>query len=154
MKEKNQTNEQNNNQNKPPKIFLALKIVAGILIVLGIVLFIMSFTIGDSFEAKASSMGLRFGGIVCFIFGLFFMFIGFTPNIQKTMIKTQKHILNENKEDLKDIADTSADVSKDAVKTVAGAVKDGLTEEKMFCKHCGKEIDKDSKFCQYCGKEQ
>ena len=154
MKEKNQTNEQNNNQNKPPKIFLALKIVAGILVVLGIVLFIMSFTIGDSFEAEASSIGLRFGGIVCFIFGLFFMFIGFTPNIQKTMIKTQKHILNENKEDLKDIADTSADVSKDAVKTVAGAVKDGLTEEKMFCKHCGKEIDKDSKFCQYCGKEQ
>ena len=22
----------------------------------------------------------------------------------------------------------------------------------MYCKHCGKEIDDNSKFCQYCGK--
>ena len=146
--------KQKNNKSKPPKIFLAIKIVAGTLIVLSIVLFILSFTMSDSFETEASSMGLRFGGITCLIFGMFFMFIGFTPSIQKTMIKTQKHILNENKEDLKDIVDTQADVSKDAVKTVAGAVKDGLEEDKMFCKHCGKEIDKDSKFCQYCGKEQ
>lgn len=145
--------KQENNKSKPPKLFLAIKIVAGILIALGIVLFILSFTMIGSFDAEVSSM-LRFGGITCFIFGMFFMFIGFTPSIQKTMIKTQKHILNENKEDLKDIADTQAEVSKDAVKTVANAVKDGLEEEKMFCKHCGKEIDKDSKFCQHCGKEQ
>ena len=147
-------NKQENNKSKPPKLFLAIKIVAGILIALGIVLFILSFTMIGSFETEVSSMGLRFGGITCFIFGMFFMFIGFTPSIQKTMIKTQKHILNENKEDLKDIADTQAEVSKDAVKTVANAVKVGLEEEKMFCKHCGKEIDKDSKFCQHCGKEQ
>lgn len=24
----------------------------------------------------------------------------------------------------------------------------------MYCKHCGKEIDDDSKFCRYCGGEQ
>lgn len=118
--------KQKNNKSKPPKLFLAMKIVAGILIALGIVLFILSFTLRSSFETEASSMGLRFGGITCLIFGMFFMFIGFTPSIQKTMIKTQKHILNENKEDLKDIVGTQADVSKDAVKTVAGAVKDGL----------------------------
>ena len=22
----------------------------------------------------------------------------------------------------------------------------------MFCKHCGKQIDKDSKFCEFCGR--
>ena len=147
-------NKQENNKSKPPKLFLAIKIVAGILIALGIVLFILSFIMSDSFETEASSMGLRFGGITCFIFGMFFMFIGFTPSIQKATIKTHKHILEETKEDLKDIAGTQAEVSKDAVKTVASAVKDGLEDEKMFCKHCGKEIDKDSKFCQHCGKEQ
>ena len=24
-------------------------------------------------------------------------------------------------------------------------------EEKLFCRHCGKQIDHDSHFCQHCG---
>ncbi len=108
----------------------------------------------DSFSEMEKSVGFMFGGMVGLMIGIIMMSIGFTPNMQKLMIKTQKHIINDNREDLKDIANTQADVSKDAVKTVASAVKDGLEDEKMFCKHCGKEIDKDSKFCQYCGKEQ
>ena len=41
----------------------------------------------------------------------------------------------------KDIAES---VGKDAV----------MTEGKMYCKHCGAEIDADSKFCNHCGQEQ
>lgn len=148
---KNLTEGQEEKKTKLPKIFIVLRIIAGLLIAVGIVLFILSFTL--QVDAGAS-MGIRFGGMTCFIFGFVIMFWGLAPSIQKTMIKTQKHIVSENKEDLKDIANVSADISKDAVKTTAGAVKEGLTMEKMFCKHCGKEIDKDSKYCQYCGKEQ
>lgn len=143
---------------KLPKIYLVLKILGIILCLAGLALLITSFCVDDSFSEMEKSVGFMFGGMVGLMIGIIMMSIGFTPNMQKLMIKTQKHIINENREDLKDIANTQADVSKGAVKTVAGAVKEGMTEEvveeKMFCKHCGKEIDKDSKFCQYCGKEQ
>lgn len=37
----------------------------------------------------------------------------------------------------------------------AKRIKKGfMAVEKSFCKHCGAEIDKDSKFCKTCGKEQ
>ena len=34
------------------------------------------------------------------------------------------------------------------------AIKEGLSGKKSYCKHCGTQIDKDSKFCKECGKEQ
>ena len=53
---------------------------------------------------------------------------------------------------------------------MVGSVRDGIVEGakdeseeasvksstggQIFCKHCGKQIDADSKFCSYCGKEQ
>ena len=42
-----------------------------------------------------------------------------------------------------------------AAKTVARAVKEGITEEKeeIFCKFCGNRIDADSDFCKFCGKK-
>ena len=33
-------------------------------------------------------------------------------------------------------------------------IKDGFNQNNVFCKHCGCEIDADSKFCKKCGKEQ
>ena len=41
---------------------------------------------------------------------------------------------------------------------MAKAIKEGFSEmendPQMYCKHCGKSIDADSKFCNHCGKEQ
>ena len=34
------------------------------------------------------------------------------------------------------------------------AIKDGLSDNKMYCKHCGDLIDSDSEFCKHCGKRQ
>jgi len=48
----------------------------------------------------------------------------------------------------------SANIAKDAIETTVRAIKKGITEdEKMYCKHCGAFIDKDSKFCKECGKK-
>ena len=136
--------EKKKNKSKLPIFYHVLKALGVILIIVGIVVGAVS---GWNFDLIIVYM-------LCFFFGMVCLIIGFTPEMSKMAIKTQRHTLEETKEHLKDIANTQADVSKGAVKTVAGAVKDGLEEEKMFCKHCGKEIDKDSKFCQYCGKEQ
>ena len=95
-----------------------------------------------------------FIGIV-FVFTIA-MFI--SPKLRGKMmsrqIKAQKYMIDESKEDLKSISDTMAYVTKDGVKTTARAIKEGLTEESIFCKYCGSEIDEDSKFCKKCGKEQ
>ena len=87
-----------------------------------------------------------------FFIGFTFLMLGFRPEISKMATKSVKYIQQENKEVLKDIASTNAEINSDAVTTTARAIKEGL-KNTIFCKHCGKEIDADSKFCRYCGKE-
>ena len=72
----------------------------------------------------------------------------------KAVANAQKNILDENEEVLKETANKNADINKEAVKSMASAVKDGFSEGEIYCKHCGASIDSDSKFCKKCGKEQ
>ena len=52
------------------------------------------------------------------------------------------------------MVNTSVDVAEEAITKVTKAVKEGLKENQTYCKHCGVQIDSDSKFCSSCGKEQ
>lgn len=100
--------------------------------------------------------------------------------LMSRQIKATKHMMNYSKEDLKDILSTSADIginaekeildnneetmednvtrkaniNKKGIEITTNAIKEGLTRSKIYCKHCGKLIDDDSKFCKSCGKEQ
>ena len=68
--------------------------------------------------------------------------------------RAQNNVIKNNEEILKQTANKTANINKDAVKTMAHAIKEGFTEELIYCKHCGVAIDSDSKFCKSCGKEQ
>lgn len=68
-------------------------------------------------------------------------------------VNTRSKIINENEDKLKEMADKTANISKDAITTTVGAIKKGI-KDTVYCKHCGELIDKDSKFCKHCGKEQ
>lgn len=46
-----------------------------------------------------------------------------------TAIRTQNNIVKNNEDILKETADKTADINKDAVKTIASSIKDGLTED-------------------------
>lgn len=138
--------------NKKPIHFLVLKIVGFIgvcVAITGIVLTIKGF--GD-FESD----NFMIGGFVS-VFGIFVglsgLVAGFRPEITKMITKSNRYIQQENKEDLSDIASTSAEIAKDAVTTTTRAIKEGLSGENVYCKHCGASIDADSKFCNKCGKE-
>lgn len=68
----------------------------------------------------------------------------------------QNNIVNENEDVLRNVANKTADINKDAIETTIGAIKrgwDGNNTSAQFCKYCGKKIDDDSRFCKYCGKE-
>lgn len=133
--------ENENKKNKLPIIFLIFKIIGLGLIIGAVVLLIISE--GDYLFPSLPMIGF---GIVITLWGLI-------PNINKLSIKTTKYLQEEHKEDLTDIANTSADISSEAVTKTTKAVKKGL-KDTMYCKHCGEQIDADSKFCKSCGKSQ
>ena len=74
-------------------------------------------------------------------------------NLSGASINSRKKILDENEDNLKDIKDAETRINKDAIRETASAVKEGFTGKGIYCKHCGKTIDKDSKYCKYCGGE-
>ena len=139
--------------NKKPLHFLVLKIVGAMGIaaaIVGIVLSVSGFGDFESNKFMIGSLLTTFGlfvGISCLV-------SGFRPELTRMSLKSAKYIQNENKDELGDIINTSAEIAKDAISTTVGAIKDGLAESCKYCKHCGALIDADSKFCSKCGKEQ
>lgn len=138
-------------KNTQPKVFKTLLILAPIFMVAGIILVILANTVlADGMMPNVAALipgsFLVFIGFACLMFGL-------VPVLNKTAIKLQKHIQEENKEDLTSIANTKMEINKQAIQT---AVKTGTQAMKSskYCKECGAEIDLDSKFCNKCGKEQ
>ena len=102
--------------------------------------------------------------ILAVVFTIFTILVVFSPRVRgwfmSLNVKAKKHMMDNSKEDIASISSDMADATKEGIETTARAIKKGLTEdsssttEKMYCKHCGKEIDIDSTFCKYCGKEQ
>jgi hypothetical protein len=136
--------------NPKPLHFLILKILGVLLLAVVVTGFVFVFTgFGDLSSNKFMIGGLMttlglFGASVC-------LSVGFSPELAKMRTRSARYIQNENKDELREIATTSAEIASDAVSTVSRAVQDGLRKT-VFCKHCGKEIDADSKFCSHCGK--
>ena len=95
-------------------------------------------------------------GMFMMPFGLFLgstgIVVGFRPEITKHTIKTAKYLQEENKEELKKIMSTVAEINSEAVTVTAQAAKEGL-KEMMHCKYCGQKIDVDSQFCKHCGQK-
>ena len=73
-----------------------------------------------------------------------------------------KNIVKTNKDTFTEIADESAEITKDSITNIAKSVKEGLnettsnseSENKKYCKHCGSSIDLDSAYCNKCGGKQ
>ena len=138
--------------NNKPKHFIIFKIIGLIGIILAFIGFVLTFVGFGGFESN----NFMIGGFLT-TFGLFIgiscLTIGFRPEITKMSAKSAKYIQQENKEDFRDIASNTADITSEAITKTTTAIKKGL-DDKIFCKHCGEKIDSDSKFCNKCGKEQ
>lgn len=100
-------------------------------------------------------------GIAALIF-IFVFVLMFSSKARAKMlgkqVKTMNYVIDENEDALRNISTKGAEISSKGIETTARAIKKGLTEEEdnnlVFCRHCGKEIEEDSKFCKHCGKEQ
>ena len=69
-------------------------------------------------------------------------------------VNAEKEILDNNEEIMKDNINRKANISKEGIEITAKAIKEGLTNNKVYCKYCGKLIDSDSKYCKVCGRAQ
>ena len=78
----------------------------------------------------------------------------FRAKMMGKQIKATKYMVDELKDDLRDINTNLADVSRDSIRMRTSAIREGLTGDYSYCKHCGSSIDSDSSFCKKCGKEQ
>ena len=79
----------------------------------------------------------------------------FRGKIMSKQIKATKYMMDDSKEDIKNIYTDMANATKDGIEITTRAIKKGFTEEENInCMHCGSKIDKDSKFCKNCGGEQ
>ncbi len=138
-------------ENKKPKFFLVLRIVAICMFVVGVILIVLGTTKYKMNDVMinpalfAPGLFLAVMSLPCFI-------VSFLPEIQNLGVRTIKYMQNANKEDLKDISTQAADIRSEAIKNTAKSIKDGI-KDTMYCKECGAVIDADSKYCKECGKK-
>jgi hypothetical protein len=125
---------------KKPYAFIILRIVGICFLAIalfGIVLAIIGF--GD-FETNRFMIGA-----LMTVFGLFIgvscTVMGFLPEISKTTVQTQKYIQSENKDDLKEIADTQAEINANAVTTLARAAADGFSGKQTLVAFAASRTD-------------
>ena len=129
-------------ENKEPVVFLVFRIIGFVMLGIGVIALLGAID------------GLTISPIALLVFPCPVLIIGFIPSIKRMVIKTRKYLINETKDYMKDIADTKADIASGAITKTVSAVKSGWKGEKMHCKHCGVEIDIDSKYCNKCGGQQ
>ena len=138
---------------KKPVVFLLMKIVGIVGIGLAIFGFVLSINGFGDFESNNFMIG-GFIGVFGLFIGISGLVFGFRPEISKMAAKSARYIQEETREELTAMASTSAEIVEDAVTRTASAVREGLSGDTVYCKHCGAVIDADSKFCKSCGKEQ
>jgi len=144
--------------------FLVLKIIGcvGILIAIaGIIMFIIN--LGGEFNA-----GLFIAGLLMMVLGILSgvpcLFFGFLPRLLAARVATMQQLQQQNIHIIKELSQAAAEASANmqaaanAPSSIASTPREepapvDTAMDKMYCKHCGAQIDSDSKFCKACGKE-
>lgn len=69
-------------------------------------------------------------------------------------INAEKEVLDNREDIMKENVIRKANINKEGIEIATSAIKNGLSNNKIYYKYCGKLIDGDSKYCKVCGKEQ
>ena len=117
----------------------------------GIILVIIGFACFIAGPILFATTGKFYLAFVSFL-GVFILFPGFVL----LSLGTTRAMLEFQAQSVGPVAVEATDkYGKKVVKTMAQAVKEGLSDEDetIYCKYCGNEIDADSEFCKFCGKK-
>lgn len=134
------------------EILFKVFFVLGIIIAILIFAYVLMFMFGTKTRSKMLNRQIRSlrGGVGMSKEDLESMM----SVLGEVSINSRKKILNEHKDELKEMRDIEAEINKDAIKETSKAIKEGFTSSSsLYCKYCGKDIDEDSVFCKSCGKK-
>jgi hypothetical protein len=140
------------NKMKEPKHFMIFRFVGFLLLFGGITLIILGAVVFRTGRGAGDNAALIVPGIFSCILSIPSLLIGFATKINKMHIDSIKYIQEENKENIKEIANNSADIVAEPLSKVVKSIKQENKKNK-YCKECGASIDLDSKFCKSCGKK-
>lgn len=132
-------------------MFEAMFVVVPILVVCG---FIFTFVMMFSPKLRGKFMARQLESTKYMLDESKDTLMDITTTASSIGINSKKKILDEHEDVLRDMSTREANIAKDGIEITARAIKDGLSEKQIYCKHCGKMIDEDSRFCKSCGKEQ
>lgn len=117
-------------------------------------------SIMDAGKTAMSGFGIIFVLSALFAVAVFVFVILmiFSPKVRGKMMSKQakaaRYMAEESKDDIKYTADAMSEATHDAIRNTVSAVREGIEGDCVYCKHCGKPIDRDSRFCKECGGEQ
>mgnify|MGYP003311132935 CR=1 FL=1 len=130
---------------------------AGLIVLsIGIIMLIIGFFIvkvpemGEDnwFELSSRSALFKVGGFSLTIVGCMIRFV--VANQRQIMAYQVQQGMPIAQEGMEKMSPTM----ENAAKEIAKGIKEGLSDdEKVYCKHCGAQIDADSNFCNKCGKQ-
>ena len=63
-------------------------------------------------------------------------------NVADASMNANKRLMDDNYDDLEDMASMNANINKDAIYIKSKAIKDGLSSSKIYCNYCGKKLTK------------
>lgn len=135
-------------------------------LIIGIAILITGIVISATDDELLPIMWLIVPGAFIIFISFPILIAGFSPQISNLGAKLHSETMDyagkeiseagvKTVEVMEPIINKVADVSSPAINKVVEVAKEGFSSpKKKYCKHCGKNIDLDSKFCKYCSKEQ
>lgn len=93
-------------------------------------------------------------GVLITFLSIPILFTGFAPSLQKFGAKLQSETMEHAGKEITMATSKSAEVVSPAITKVAQSIKQAFDNSQIYCKHCGKLIDADSKFCKHCSEQQ
>lgn len=133
-------------------IFSSFDIIFNIMFILFLLIFVSCVIMIVSPKMRAKWMGRQVKATKYMLEETKDDFTDIATMSSSIAINSKKKVLDNNEDVLRDMASKEASINKEKVKVMTRAVKEGLSGDKIYCKHCGKEIDVDSQFCKFCGK--
>ena len=88
----------------------------------------------------------------CVFVGMPLLFVGAVMTKVGYFGAVARYMAGEAAPVSKDTFNYMADGTKQGVRDIAGAIKDGISGDFVSCPHCQESNDRDAKFCNECGK--
>ena len=124
-----------------------LRVVGPAVFLLGVLFTVIGA--GSLFSSMGSFEPPRF--FWCVFVGFPLMFVGAVISQMAFAGAVSRYMAGESAPVAKDTFNYMADGTKEGVRDVVGAIKDGIVGDFITCPHCRESNDSDANFCNECG---